>query len=377
LIPSDRHHLTVSAESHPGEVRENNEDRYSITHYTLEQTSTPSLLAIVADGIGGHQAGEIAAQLTIDTILGNLAASDGQNPVAELRTAIVRASKVVSQTAHVEKEKKGMGSTAAIAWLLGSRLFIASVGDSRIYLRQKSKFRQINIDHTWVQEAIDYKIIEPDQARDHPQAHVLRRYIGSHQPVEPDMRLRLKYAETPSISEKNQGLELHPGNQVLLCTDGLTDLVTDDEISRSLRGNPPDKAVSSLIDLARERGGHDNITVVVLTVPALPRRSPRRTTWVMATTVSIVGMVCITSLALAASWWFGFWPWTSGSATPTLLSATAMHTATQNPTTSAFATESPVPSQTPSIVPTATPTPLATSTPYPLPTVAPDTNSGS
>lgn len=359
-------------------VRENNEDRYSVTHYSLEQTGTPSLLAIVADGIGGHLAGEIAAQMTIDTIIGNLSPSDGQNPIAELQTALIRAGQVVSQDAHLDKKKQGMGATAAIAWLMGSRLFIASVGDSRIYLRQKGRFRQINIDHTWVQEAIDYKIIEPDQAQDHPQAHVLRRYIGSHQTVEPDLRLRLKDSESPSTSEKNQGLELHRGDQVLLCTDGLTDLVADDEISRSLRTRTPDEAVSSLIELACERGGHDNITVVLITIPVPPRRRGilPRTTWAIATALSITGMVCMISLALAAGWWFGFWPWASGGATPTTLPATSIHTPTEIPPTSVSATETPTPSQTSAIPPTAIPSPVATSTPYPLPTVASTTTTG-
>jgi protein phosphatase len=373
LIPSDRPHLIISAQSHPGIVRENNEDRYSVTHYTLEQTATPSLLAIVADGIGGHQAGEIAAQLTLDTIIGNLGPSDGQNPVAELRTAITRAGQVVSQAAHLDKNKKGMGSTTAIAWLMGSRLFIASVGDSRIYLRQRGKLRQINIDHTWVQEAIDYKIIQPDQAQDHPQAHVLRRYIGSHQAVEPDLLLRLKENESPSTSEKNQGLELQRGDQVLLCTDGLTDLVADDEIYRSLRSHPPDVAVSSLIDLACERGGHDNITIVLITIPLPPR--PRgflpSATWAMATALSIVGMVCLISLALAAGWWFGIWPWASGDVTSTTLPTPTIHISTETPALSVSATETPLPSPTPSLVPTVTLSPVATSTPYPLPTVEP------
>lgn len=373
MIPSDHPHLIISAKSHPGAVRENNEDRYSVTHYSLEQTETPSILAIVADGIGGHLAGEIAAQMTIDTIIGILSSSNGQNPVADMQTAIIRAGQVVSQAAHLDKKKKGMGSTAAIAWLMGTRLFIASVGDSRIYLRQKGKLRQINIDHTWVQEAIDYKIIEPDQAHDHPQAHVLRRYIGSHQTVEPDVRLRLKENESPSTSEKNQGLELQNGDQVLLCTDGLTDLVADDEISRSLRSGTPDEAVSSLINLACERGGHDNITIVLITMPVPPRRRGflPRATWAIATALSIAGIVCLVSLALAAGWWFGFWPWASGGATPTTLPATSILTPTEIPATSVSATETPLPSPTPSIPPTVTPLPVATSTPYPLPTVAP------
>ena len=139
---------------------------------------------------------------------------------------------------------------------------------------------------------------------------------------------RLKADESDAHSETNQGLRLRPGDQVLLCTDGLTDLVEKDEIFKALHEQSPRDAVISLVDLARARGGHDNITVVLLTALKISRRTTlsRRAAWILITFAGSVGLICLTMLSLASGWWFDLWPWSS--VTPTLSST---HTAAVAP----------------------------------------------
>jgi serine/threonine protein phosphatase PrpC len=369
-------HMIVAELSHPGEKRSENEDRYTAINYRTEVEGKNAWLAVVADGIGGHRAGEVAAQITVERIVNDLISEKVSDPVGQLREAVVDAGRAVMQAAEDEPELEGMGSTVVVAWIIGSRLYITSVGDSRIYLLRGDSLRQITIDHTWVQEAIAYEIITPEEAKDHPQAHVLRRYIGSRELPEPDMRLRLEEDESDKKSEGNQGLRLHRDDQILLCSDGLTDLVQDNEIRDALQSQSPREAVISLVDLARERGGHDNITVVLLAVPRLPSRKilGRRSTWFLATIAGAVALISITFLTLAASWWLGIFPWSSRTPTPSLtfiesvapdIDLTITTTAFDLTTPSLVPTQS----QTPTLA--ITPTPRETATAFPLPTVAP------
>jgi protein phosphatase len=162
--------------------------------------------------------------------------------------------------------------------VIGERLYVATVGDSRIYLLHGSQIQQLSIDHTWVQEALENGALRPDEVRGHPNAHVIRRFLGSPNPPDVDFRLRLEESESYTQAEGNQGLHLLPGDRVLLCSDGLTDLVNPGEILATLgaAGRAPESAVQSLIDQANARGGHDNITVVVLGVPAAGKAAAER-----------------------------------------------------------------------------------------------------
>jgi len=260
-------HLHIAGLSHPGEKREINEDAYRISSYQSEGDLIPTVLAIVADGIGGHQAGEIASHLTADTIVNNLTQVRIEKPLQHLRDAVKLSGKLVAEASAKSLEFYGMGSTVAIVWVIDNRLYTTHVGDSRIYLYQDGICRLITIDHTWVQEAIKHEIIRPDEARSHPRAHVLHQAIGSQVPPEPDFRLPLSAEESDSQSENNQGLRLFKGDKILLCSDGLTDLVEDHEIHVALKEQNPEEAVQSLVNLARSRGGYDNITVIILEVP--------------------------------------------------------------------------------------------------------------
>ncbi len=313
MIRTEAAHLRTAAGTHPGETGKNNEDSHFLGSFRLERDNQPAVLAIVADGIGGHRGGEVASQLTIDVVVAMLAAFTGREPLPHLRAAITQASRQVLRMAQENPSLEGMGSTIGVGWVLGDRLYGASVGDSRMYLLDDRGLHQLTTDHTWVQEALDHDVISPDEARDHPHAHVLRRYIGSLLDVEPDLRLRLTSEATDEQALASQGLRLKPGWQIVLCSDGLTDLVRASEIEDTLRSKSPDQAVQALIELACSRGGHDNITVLVLAVPQrspspAPRRSPRLGWW-LALAVSIPLLVMLTGFALAALTLLGWLPW--------------------------------------------------------------------
>lgn len=268
MIPVKRAHLCVSAVTHPGLNRKNNEDRYAVSaHHLSKGDSTPSLLAVVADGVGGHRAGEVAAGMAVEIISQVVIESDGHQPTETLKEAIHKTSHVISTQADNDPALQGMSATCACAWVIGERLYTVYVGDSRIYLVREDEIRQLTIDHTWVQEAIEAGALTPDQARGHPSAHIIRRHLGSQQSVVPDIRMRLEPTESDAQSEANQGLRLLSGDQLLLCSDGLTDLVDDAAILEVLMTNTDQEAVDELLNLANARGGHDNITIVALRVP--------------------------------------------------------------------------------------------------------------
>jgi serine/threonine protein phosphatase PrpC len=268
MIAVERAHLHIAALSHPGMSGKNNEDRYSVSAYQIGAAHpVPSLLAIVADGIGGHRAGEIAAEIAVERISRAVATTDGQQPVSTLANAISQASQAIFEQAEFNPSQQGMGSTCACAWIIADRLYIANVGDSRVYLLRDRTIRQLSTDHTWIQEAIDHGVLSPEEAYRHPNAHVIRRYLGSRQAVVPDMRLRLRPGEGDEQARSNQGLRLHPGDQIVLCSDGLTDLVEATEIATILQQHPQEEGLQLLVDMANQRGGHDNITIIALQVP--------------------------------------------------------------------------------------------------------------
>jgi protein phosphatase len=269
MIRVVRAHLNVDAQTHPGMTGKNNEDRYAVASFVLDKKDrTPVLFAVLADGIGGHRAGEVAAELAVNHIMQAVAQSDGRHTRDTIEEAVVEASEAIAAHSESNPSLKGMGATCATAWILGDRLYTAYVGDSRIYLMRSGRIQQLTVDHTWVQEAIDRGVLTPEEARVHPNVHVIRRYLGSPTPPETDFRLRLFNDEGIQHAENNQGLKLLPNDVVLLCSDGLTDLVWNDEILEVVRSKPNLKdAARALVELANSRGGHDNITVILISVP--------------------------------------------------------------------------------------------------------------
>jgi protein phosphatase len=262
-------HLHIAALSHAGMSGKNNEDRYEITSFQVsEEDPRPSMLAVVADGIGGHKAGEIAAELAIGYITKQVADSAAKKPAKILEQAIHDASLAIAQRAAENEDQKGMGSTCACVWVIENNLYTAYVGDSRIYLLRENHIQRLTVDHTWVQEAFEKGIITKEQMYDHPNQHVIRRHLGGAKLPEVDFRLRVDDAESKEESENNQGFLLEAGDVILVCSDGLTDLVWDDEIRNAIRANADlTAAATALVNLANQRGGHDNITVVLMALP--------------------------------------------------------------------------------------------------------------
>jgi protein phosphatase len=269
MIQVEKSHLYVAALSHPGMTGKNNEDNFAVTAYRVSNYNpTPSVFAIVSDGIGGHRAGEVASELVVNIITHAAAESDAGHPLAVFQKSFYDASEAIFEEAEKDTTRHGMGATVACVWIIGYQLYIAAAGDSRIYMSRNHQIRLLTRDHSWIQDALDRGLIKPEQATNHPNSHVIRRYIGSAEPPEPDLRLRFRAQESDSQARANQGMALQSGDVILLCTDGLTDLVSNAEILATLFNHATiGAAAKALIDLANTRGGHDNITVVILKVP--------------------------------------------------------------------------------------------------------------
>ncbi len=231
MIRTNRSSFTVGALTHPGMTGKNNEDRYAVSAFRLSPYSrVPVLLAVLCDGIGGHRAGEIAAELAVEQISRVVAASDGSRPVETLEQAVLSASEAISHHSARNPNLHGMGSTCACALIIRNRLYMTTVGDSRVYLLRGNTIQQLSTDHTWVQEALEEGTLEPEHIKGHPNQHVIRRYLGSPEPPEADFRVKQPGMESEAGEEGNQGLVLREGDRVMLCSDGLTDLVSDAEV---------------------------------------------------------------------------------------------------------------------------------------------------
>ena len=220
--------------SNTGRVRTQNEDR---------SLAAPPLLA-VADGMGGAKAGEVAAEMTVEAI-----AAIGDAPTVQaLRDSLVDANRRIRAVADDDPARAGMGTTVTVALLDDGGTTLMHVGDSRAYLLRDGKLRQITDDHSIVAEMVRKGQISPDDAARHPSRNIITRALGAEPEVEID----------------EVRVELLPGDVVLLCTDGLSSLVDDAQIEETAAAAPTlEDAASALIEAALDRGGNDNITVVL------------------------------------------------------------------------------------------------------------------
>jgi PPM family protein phosphatase len=376
MIRTSHSGFPVAALTHPGMSGKNNEDRYAVSAFRLSKRSRkPVLLAVLTDGIGGHRAGEVAAEIATERISQAVAASSGAQPVETLRQAITQASQEIYTLATSDPARQGMGTTCVCAWIIENRLYTATVGDSRMYLIRKGGIQQLSTDHTWVQEAIEIGSLKPEQVKGHPNQHVIRRYIGSPNPPEVDFRIRLEESgDLLSGSELNQGLLLHEGDILVLTSDGLTDLVNDREILAQFRQTGLDPAIRALIDMANQRGGHDNITVIAIEIPrrTLIERLATSKSLFRAAVVgaAVLALVLFTGLLAGFSWLNNHGDEGNPTAAaetlqptqglPVILpSETPLNTATPSPAAT------PLPAVT--LIPTATAQPTATRAPTAAP----------
>jgi serine/threonine protein phosphatase PrpC len=360
MIPAERSHLHAAAKSHPGMSGKNNEDRYAVTAYLIENGDPIStVFAVVSDGVGGHRAGEVAAEFAVEMISQSIAESETTQPIQTLKNAIVHASNTIYTQSESNDEYKGMGATCACCWVIDDRLYLANVGDTRIYLIRDNSIRQLSTDHTWIQEAIDAGIMTREEVNDHPQSHVIRRFLGSSQPVVPDIRLRLHEGETDAQTEANQGMVLMPEDQLVLCSDGLTDLVSEDEILKIFETKEQEDAIDALIELANLRGGHDNITIISLQNPGItektqpvpvPSRGKKKRTACL-----VFGILLLLVFIISAGVYF-YLVRPEPSQAPVLVTTnTALPpTATISPTELSSPSQTPVNTESDSIIPSAT-----------------------
>lgn len=320
MIQSDKTHFQVASLTHAGMTGKNNEDRYAVSSFRLgENDPTQVLLAVLSDGIGGHRAGEVASQMAVDTITRQVAASDGQDPLRIMQEAVQSSSQEIRKEAQSNADWHGMGATCVLTLIIGRRVYAATVGDSRLYLMRGGKILQLSTDHTWIQEAMDAGLIQPEEAVGHPNAHVIRRYLGSSEPPQVDFRLRLTGDESDTQAMSNQGFALYPGDCLLLCSDGLTDLVKDHEILAAFSRNSLEAGVQSLVNLANQRGGHDNITIVTIQAPGIPAKKGKRLNWkpfIVAGLVLLGMMVVGLSFLMGYLWYTGRENPPGGSAVP-------------------------------------------------------------
>lgn len=240
--------VVLAALTHPGRKRPKNED-----WVVAERTETGGFL-LVADGMGGHKTGDVAARLASETILGQIR-NKTPSPQALLE-AFEKANQRVYELAQ-RPEYRGMGTTATALWLDLPYALIAHVGDSRAYLLRKGELIQLTEDHSWVAERMRQGLLTAKEARTHRWRNVITNALGSF----PEARVDLL------------GLKAEPGDLFLLTTDGLYTVLEDKILQEVLKGLPPEKAVWRLVDLANEWGGPDNISLAIARLPeALPQR---------------------------------------------------------------------------------------------------------
>lgn len=204
-------------------------------------------LYILADGMGGHNAGDYASRYTVEVIVASVRNSSGQSPVSILRSAIQEANQAVMEKAQTDIDLEGMGTTVVVATQSGQELCVANVGDSRLYLAG-STFRQITKDHSYVQEMVRRGEISKEAARTHPDRNIITRAVGGGRAIEVDF-FEVGLAE---------------GDQILMCSDGLTDMLEDEEIFEIIKENlDVQEAMDELVEAANDYGGNDNITIIL------------------------------------------------------------------------------------------------------------------
>ena len=239
--------MIATGKTDKGTKRSNNQD--SIFMSETPVGPLPNLY-IVADGMGGHAAGDFASRYAISVVIDFIRKSTVRNPISLLRRALIYASNELYKEADKDKDKMGMGTTMVAAVLVDKELYVANIGDSRLYI-VNDEISQITMDHSLVEELIRNGQLERNKGRNHPEKNIITRAMGSRDEAMPD------FFE----------LTLEEGDKVLMCSDGLSNMVEDDEIRDIIMDSPnSDEAVTSLISRANYYGGNDNISVIIVSV---------------------------------------------------------------------------------------------------------------
>lgn len=245
--------LATAGLSDVGCLRENNEDRFSYWEPASEkQFREKGRLAMVADGMGGHEGGQEASRIAVETVQEVYGQSPAGDPRSLLITALQAAHQRILAYANDHPALLGMGTTCTAVAIIGRSLYYAHVGDSRLYLIRDSKIYRLSRDHTYVGRLLEQGIINPEEAATHPHRNVLLMALGAGPEIAP---------ESPE-----QPITLETGDVLLLCTDGLWSQVSDGEILDATSAASLKQTCGQLIEKAKERGGPDNITVQALRI---------------------------------------------------------------------------------------------------------------
>jgi len=244
---------SVAGRTDVGVIRSGNEDNFLMV--------PDEGVFIVADGMGGHAAGEVASEMAVRIIgqaISGMAGQADEEVADQIRRAIQEANTQIFQRTLTETEKRGMGTTATCMMVNGPHYLIGHVGDSRAYLFRDHRLVQLTKDHSYVQEQVDAGYLTPEQARTHPYSNVITRCVGANAEVVPDLYLGT----------------LRSGDMYLLASDGLTGMLEDHELNVVFEAETePEAIVETLIAEANRRGGLDNITAIVVRVESVRRTS--------------------------------------------------------------------------------------------------------
>lgn len=231
-------------------VRRNTNQDY--VYFSEDNVGNLPNLLIVADGMGGHKAGEVASELAVNAVLQSLKENQNTDKITLIEEAIAAANSRVLEMAVSDEKYKGMGTTIVVATLDENMLYVANVGDSRLYLIDDEGIRQITRDHSLVQEMVSIGELDKESARTHSRKNVITRAVGV------EKNLMADFFE----------VEVKEGTRILLCSDGLTNMVEDNDINSIVNDAEEslEDVVHKLIDSANENGGLDNIAVVLAEV---------------------------------------------------------------------------------------------------------------
>jgi serine/threonine protein phosphatase PrpC len=249
--PFQGYRLNVAQRTDVGRHRSHNEDNvaYIVPKDAILQSKKGALF-IVADGMGGHAAGEVASEMAVSTISTLYYQDTDGDIAASLLRSIKYTNALIYQQARQQAEHNGMGTTCVAAVLLNNRAYIANVGDSRAYLVRHGWVRQISQDHSWVAEQVRAGTMNAAEARMHQMRNMITRSLGSLPEVEVDIFIE----------------QVQEGDTLVLCSDGLSGMISDSEIAQTVQQYPPQECVHRLIEQANAHGGTDNITVLVARV---------------------------------------------------------------------------------------------------------------
>ena len=237
--------MRVFSASDIGQKRQVNQDFI----FTSEDPvgNLPNLF-VVADGMGGHNAGDFASRYGVSVLVETIKKDKNYNPVKIMRAAIEAANREVFRQAEADEAMAGMGSTMVVCTVVGDYAYVANVGDSRLYLARPEELTQITQDHSLIAEMVRLGELSEEEGRHHPDKNIITRAIGTSEDIRVDFF----------------DMKLEEGDRILMCSDGLTNMVDNGQIREVLEGSASEDSAKALVDRANENGGEDNVAVIVI-----------------------------------------------------------------------------------------------------------------